>query len=77
LRPRSFVLNYRGEGGRERRYTIGRFGDWTVDTAREEARQLKAAIGRGVDPLAERRVGGKLALYGFRFPREAREYVLS
>ncbi len=56
---RSFVLNYRGEGGRERRYTIGRFGDWTVDTAREEARQLKAAIGRGEDPLAERRARRK------------------
>ncbi len=52
---KSFVLNYRGAGGRERRYTIGRFGEWTVDTAREEARQLKAAVGRGEDPLKDRR----------------------
>jgi integrase len=52
---KSFVLNYRGAGGRERRYTIGRFGEWTVETARDEARQLKAAVRRGEDPLAERR----------------------
>jgi hypothetical protein len=34
---KSFVLNYRGADGRENRYTIGRFGEWTVETAREEA----------------------------------------
>ncbi len=51
---KSFLLNYRGAGGRERRYTIGRFGEWTVETAREEARQLKAAVGRGEDPLSQR-----------------------
>lgn len=47
-------MNYRGTGGRKRRYTIGRFGDWTVENAREEARQLKAAVGRGEDPLSQR-----------------------
>jgi integrase len=52
---KSFVLNYRGAGGRECRYTIGRFGEWTVETARAEAQQLKAAVGRGEDPLAKRR----------------------
>jgi integrase len=51
---KSFLLNYRGAGGRERRYTIGRFGEWTVENAREEARQLKAAVGRGEDPLSQR-----------------------
>lgn len=52
---KSFVLNYRGAGGKECRYTIGRFGEWTVDNARNEAKQLKAAVSRGEDPLAERR----------------------
>ena len=52
---KSFVFNYRGADGRENRYTIGRFGEWTVETAREEALQRKAAVGRGEDPLAERR----------------------
>jgi integrase len=51
---KSFVLNYRA-AGQERRYTIGRFGEWTVENARKEARQQKAAVGRGEDPLAERR----------------------
>ena len=51
---KSFVVNYRGAGGRERRYTIGWFGEWTVENAREEARQLKAAVGRGEDPLSQR-----------------------
>jgi integrase len=51
---KSFVLNYRA-AGQERRYTIGRFGEWTVENAREEARQKKAAVGRGEDPLTERR----------------------
>jgi integrase len=36
------------------RLTIGRFGEWTVENAREEARQLKAAVGRGEDPLSQR-----------------------
>lgn len=52
---KSFFLNYRGPGGKERRFTIGRFGEWTVENARKEAAQLKAAIGRGEDPLADRR----------------------
>jgi integrase len=51
---KSFVLNYRADG-QERRYTIGRFGEWTAERARDEAAQLKAAVGRGEDPLAKRR----------------------
>jgi Arm domain-containing DNA-binding protein len=47
---RSFVLNYR-VAGRERRYTIGSFPDWT---AREEAKALKRRIDHGEDPIAER-----------------------
>src|SRR5689334_24526218 len=52
---KAFVLNYRGTGGRESRLTIGRYGEWTVEAARKEAAQLKAAISRGEDPLAQRR----------------------
>lgn len=50
---RAFVLNYR-IGGRERRYTIGSFPDWSVTAAREEARTLKRRIDRGEDPMGER-----------------------
>jgi integrase len=53
----SFILNYRTRGGRERRFTIGAFPDWSVKAAREEARRLRALIDLGGDPLAEIQAG--------------------
>lgn len=50
---RSFILNYRTRGGRERRYTIGKFPEWRTAAARTEAIELKKRIDRGEDPLAE------------------------
>lgn len=50
---RAFVLNYSTRSGRERRYTIGSYPDWTVVAAREEAKRLKREIDQGHDPLAE------------------------
>ena len=50
---RSFVLNYRTRSGRERRYTIGRWPDWTATAARTEARRLRHQIDKGDDPLAD------------------------
>jgi integrase len=50
---RAFVLGYRTRAGRQRRYTIGSFPDWSVAGAREEARRLKRLIDQGADPLAE------------------------
>ena len=50
---KSFVLNYRF-AGREHRYTIGSFPDWSVVAARNEAASLKREIDRGRDPMAER-----------------------
>lgn len=38
-----------------RRYTIGRHGDWTPDQARNRARELRALVEKGVDPLHEKR----------------------
>jgi hypothetical protein len=54
---RAFVLNYRIRSGRERRYTIGSFPDWTTASAREEASKLKKRIDQGEDPLAEIQAG--------------------
>jgi integrase len=49
---RSFVLNYRTTSGRERRYTIGAFPDWTTTAARTEAKRLKLEIrANGHDPV--------------------------
>lgn len=50
---KAFILNYRA-GGRERRYTIGAYPDWSVAAAREEAKELKRRIDRGEDPMGER-----------------------
>lgn len=50
---KAFVLDYRSKG-RQRRITIGRYPDWTVMAAREEAKTMKRAVNRGEDPMAER-----------------------
>ena len=50
---RALVLTYRTRTGRQRRYTIGSFPDWSVVGAREEARRLKRLIDAGGDPLAD------------------------
>jgi site-specific recombinase XerD len=49
----SFVLNYRTRAGRERRYTIGQFPNWSTVAARAEAARLRQRIDLGEDPLAE------------------------
>jgi integrase len=51
---RAFVLNYRCRAdGRERRYTIGGYPDWSTGAARDEAKRLKRAIDGGADPVGE------------------------
>jgi integrase len=50
---KSFVLDYRASG-RQRRYTLGSWPDWSVAAARNEAMRLKRAIDQGRDPMAER-----------------------
>src|SRR5689334_15545748 len=51
---KAFVLNYRA-AGRERRFTIGAYPDWSVAAARDRAKELKREIDRGGDPMTERR----------------------
>lgn len=50
---RAFILNYRA-AGRERRYTIGSFPDWTTSAARDKAKELKREVDNGGDPMGER-----------------------
>jgi integrase len=49
----AFVLNYT-LNGRERRYTIGKYPDWSPSAAREEAIKIRGDVSRGEDPLADR-----------------------
>lgn len=47
---KSFILNYVIHG-RERRYTIGSLGEYTAETARAKAVELRQSIRDGVDPF--------------------------
>jgi integrase len=50
---RAFILNYRLRG-REHRFTIGAWPDWTALRAVREARSLRQRVDRGEDPLKDR-----------------------
>jgi integrase len=49
----SFVLNYHIHS-RERRFTLGRYPEWSVVAARNCALELRRKINEGIDPLEER-----------------------
>src|SRR3984893_1328926 len=50
---RAFILNYRLRG-REYRFTIGAWPDWSVLKAVREARHLRQRVDRGQNPLEDR-----------------------
>ncbi len=50
---RAFILNYRLRG-REYRFTIGAWPDWSVLKAVREARHLRQRVDRGENPLVDR-----------------------
>jgi hypothetical protein len=50
---KTFLLVYVTKTGRERRHKIGDLGPYTVTTAREAARKLRALVDAGADPFAE------------------------
>src|SRR4051794_27057726 len=51
---KAYVLTYSVRGsGRQRRYTIGGADRWTASDARQRAKELKAEIDQGADPLAD------------------------
>jgi integrase len=68
----SYVIQYR-VGGRTRRYTFGKVGLITPDEARDQARQLLAAVDRGDDPAQvrqDRRASATMAELSERFYAE-------
>jgi len=51
----SFILMYRNREGRQRFYTLGKYGSpWTPHTAREEAIRLLIQVKQGLDPASEK-----------------------
>ena len=71
---RAFVVNYR-VAGRERRYTIGSFPDWSTAAARKEAAELKQRIDRGEDPMGERHDERAAPTVGELIDRFAADYL--
>jgi integrase len=62
---KSFVLGYRLPGSRKQRWlTIGKYGVFTVQQARERARAFLVDLARGVDPKASTKAEG-VTLGGF------------
>lgn len=54
---KTFIAQYRvggGRSGRDRRFTIGRYGTLTVEEARAEAKRVLGAVAHGRDPAGER-----------------------
>ena len=69
---KAWVVNYR-VGRRERRITIGAYPDWSVSAAKERAKEIKRAVDRGEDPMAERhreRAAPTMAELGKRYLAE-------
>lgn len=59
---KGFVFQYRMRGAKtDRRYKVGRYGDWTVETARERARELRRMVDAGTDPLDNDKAQAKAA----------------
>ncbi len=65
---KSFIIDYRTDG-RQRRMTIGRLGDWTVEGARTYARELKVRVDKGEDPYGKA-IGHTIADARERYERE-------
>lgn len=70
---KSFIINYRIKG-REYRYTLGAYPDWSALRAVREARNLRQRIDRGENPLMDRvpvptteTVGGLLGQFVERY----------
>jgi len=71
---KAFVLNYR-VGGRERRYTVGRYPDLSVTAARELAGKLRREIDLGHDPMGARRKERTAPTMGDLAERYEREHL--
>src|SRR5256885_12078399 len=52
---KTFVLRYQNAAGRERLYTIGKLGRFTLDQARDAAKRLNGKVALDGDPAADRK----------------------
>ncbi len=52
---KSFVFRYKYDGV-AKRYTIGRYGTWSLAEARNKAKELKKLVDEGIDPVQEKKI---------------------
>src|SRR5262245_63173055 len=71
---KSFVVDYRRRAdGRQRRYTIGSYPDWSTSAAREQAKRVKRDVDLGADPVGQQaaeRAAPTVAELAARFDEE-------
>ncbi len=60
---KSFILRY-VINGKERKYTIGKYPDFSATAAKDEAIALRGEISKGNDPLEKRQDNQKLVSFG-------------
>jgi integrase len=72
----AFFVEFRigGRRGRNRRMTIGQYGEFTIDEARRRAQRLKAEIVDGVDVL-QKRDDARARMAGERFEAVVARYL--
>jgi len=62
---KTFMVEYRLPGNRKKTlYSIGKFGKWTLQQAREKAREILVSADQGIDPKASTKTEG-ITLEGF------------
>jgi integrase len=72
---KSFVFRYRNLDGVEHQIKIGRFGEWSLEAARERAKELRREVDRGGDPADDRRERREAATVADLVDRYVREHL--
>ena len=72
---KSYIFQYRNEGGRSKRATLGRHGGLTADAARKQAMQLKVSVAKGSDPVTEKTIARKAPTVSELLYRYLKEHV--
>ncbi len=73
---RTYVIQYRNQGGRTRRYAIGKHGVLTAEEARRLARLKLVEVQQGGDPSADRKAMRRARTVGELCDRYIEDYAL-
>ncbi len=73
---RVYILQYRMSGAGVRRYTIGKHGTWTPDSARKEAQRLLGQVRIGKDPQEKKQAERDTPTMNEFFERYLKEHAV-